>query len=568
MNTNNLPNNPPLTPPESAPVAPQENFTLDETKQGLADLKKELSTAEGAGDIMKRFENNHVDASEWAQNPKSAIPMLEKILPEGKSRHLIFALQQPENSAEFEAGRKTLLTIAESTGNRRKTIEEAKVALNNLSEYSLLKKIEDGAVNLYKGAMRGDITSIIVVATGLSALLWHVWRKDDNNTVLRPLFLGALGLVTADAVKLAATGKGFVDNINNMRDGGMPFVPSAQKELPEEMQRLGKKAGVEDASEFVALGRLGKYPMSHLYDAYDPSKKTIEPSMFGFSKREISGERLYKIVDTMVKRHDNRKINGVQTGKPGDFKRDFVDKHDYSFLETSYLLYEKEVNNSINLALNPEKRKEYYAKVQSDTETMFKNTPAQPEFKDDMPVFYGVKFHVATQEGADPTRPTSYTYELGDGPSLTVGVNDSHADRMKQAQQLKDMAKNFLMARLEEEDPTSEALSHNLEYNAFEKSWVFKNVMIDGELQDVFVEDNTDGLFAVVKGKTIELGKFLKEQAGAAKDFTVEKTSQVSKKVGEFAEWEKKRLISQKDTAVNAGKNLASKAKKMMGGGT
>ena len=546
MDTNNTPT-PNSEVPSAAPQAPKENFTLDETKKGLADLKAELSTAEGAGDILKKFEHEHIDASEWAKDPKSAIPTLEKLLPEGRNKQiLISALQQPENSAEFDVGRKTLIAISEGTGNRRRAIEQAKVALNNLSEFSLIKKVEDGVVNLYKGAMRGDVPSILIVATAISALLWHVTRKDDNNTILRPLFFGALGLIGLDAAKVAATGKGLVDNIDNLREGGMPFVPSARKELPEEMQRLGRKAGVEDASEFVALGRLGKYPMAQVYESYDPSKKTIEPSMFGFSKREISGERLYKIVDTMVKRHDNRKINGVQTGKPGDFKRAFVDKHDYSFLETSYLLYEKEVNSAVNLALSPEKRKEYFEKVQSDTQKMFKDTPAQPEFKDDMPVFYGVKFHVSTPEGADPTRPNNYTYSLDDDSSLTVGVNDSHADHVKQAEQLKEMAKKFIMAHVEEHDPTSEALGHKLEYKPSEKAWVFKDVMIDGDLHDVVVEDNTDGFFAVVKGKSIELGKFLKEQAVAAKDYTVEKAGNA------------------KDYLVNKAENASKKAKRQL----
>lgn len=510
--------------PEMAPAAPQETYTLDETRAGLDSLKKELSTAEGAGDIMKRFEHEHVDTSEWSKDPTAAIPTIERLFPDGENKKILLsALRQPE-TPQFDIGRKTILAIADSTGNRRKEIEKAKVALNGLQEDALVKNIKDGAVNLYKGVMRGDTTSIIIVTTALSALLWHIIRDDPKNTVLRPLAFGALGFVGANAATLAFSGKGITDYIDGFREGGVPFMPSAREELPVEMQRLGKKAGIDDASEFVALGRLGRYPMAQVYSSYDPSKKTIEPSLFGFSKEEISGERLYKVVDTMVKRHDNRKINGVRVGKPGDFKRDFADKHDYTFLETSYLLYEKDVNSAINLALNPEKRKEYFEKVESDTKKMFKDTPANPEFKNDMPVFYGVRFHVGPED-ANPANP-GYTYTLDDESSLTVHLNDSQADRLKQADQLKTMARNFIMARLEEKDPTAEALSSKLEYDASRKSWVFKNVMIDGALQDVVVEDESDSLAMSVKGKVIELGTFLKDQAVNAKNFTVEKGGQ------------------------------------------
>lgn len=530
-----IPNTPPVPTPEtSLTTAPE--YTADETRAGLEKLRAELAAPERAGDLMKKFEAHKVDTTDWKKDPKLAIPAIEKHLPESQEKDILLAaLKSDDKDPVFDIGRQAVISLSESIGNRRKEIEKAKVALSDLNENALNKWAKDGVVNLYRGIKRGDVTDILIAGTALAVLASHIFTKDDKNRLLRPLAFATLGFFGLNSLVLHFSKKSATDRLDA---AGAPYLPSARKELPEQMQALAKFADIEQSSELVALGRLGNLPMSQVYSYYDPSKKIIEPHKLGFSPDEITGEALYRIVDTMVKKHDERSDGRQRVGTSGDFEKDFVKKHDYTFLEVNYLLYEKDINRALTESFTPEERKALNERMELDTKRMFENVPGiVPKLEHGMISFYGIKFHGDVPKGQEPSiwdkEPTSrlgkmahsakssvmgdtpreYIFKLGNDRSITLKTGEGPEKRRDQARILEQYAREYVLETIKEQFPTSPALDGHLEFNRTTHTWEFRDVFLKGNAYTVGIIDTPEQkLVAKVNGKTTADWSKLEEQ--------------------------------------------------------
>lgn len=504
--------------PSSAPMTPPEVYTEAQTRDGLAKLKQELETPEKALHLMKSFDKHKVDTSEWERDPKLAIPSIEKFFPEGDDKKILLsALQGPESRAAFDAAKSTIMTIVERMGDRQKEIDVAKAAIGELNENSLNKVAKEGVSKVFRSVSRASMPEILLWGSAALFLLNHIFKKDDDSTILRPLAIGGIAAFAANSLiqHFSPSGKSGLDYIHGL---GVKIAPAAQKQLPEQMQALADYANVNNPPELVAMGHLGHESMSHVYSFYKSSRGhgVINPQSLGLSEHQISGERLFQIVDTLVKRHDERKDKkGLRVGRDGDFERDFVkgkvpgmsgdQEHSYSFLETCMALYRDDATDALNYAFSPEKKRAFLEQMERDANRMFEGTAATPLMRDDQMSFYGIKFHTKLPRREQSGQP-QYVYELGNR-SLSVGLDDGEQVRREQVGKLKEMAKDYILDTVKEKNPSSPVLgpSASLEYNYSRNGWVFKNVMLKGARHNVTVKDRPDGkLVAVVNGRDVE----------------------------------------------------------------
>lgn len=492
--------------PKTITSAPQE-YSAAQTKSGLEKLKAELSTPEKVGDLMKKFEKDQVDTSGWTEKPELAVDAIQKYFPEGEEKKiLISALNSPAGSQSFELGKKTILAIADGLATRQKEISKAKTALSELNENSLNKNAKEGIRSVFNSVSRASTPEMIMF--GVAALLVgnHIFKTDEKNTILKPLAIGVLGFFGLNSLAQHFTGKALTDRIH---DAGVKFMPAAINQLPDQMQALAESAKITQPPELVALGKLGKQKMSIIHSYYNPNKKFIEPYALGFSENEISGEQLFKIVDTLVKKHDERKSTDGKSrvGHTGDFERDFVQKHDYTFLEASYLLYEREVTDVLAFNLSPEKRAEYNKKMENDNRIMFEGTDAHPALRDNVMSFYGIKFHTALAHSSKDRNP-QYTYMIGDRTPITVRLDDSKEAHRDKAAELRACAKDFIQDYIKQKAPTSPALQGTLDYVPSQNVWRFSHVKLKDREYEVVVEEGSEHvpgkLIAKINGTPVD----------------------------------------------------------------
>lgn len=509
--------------PENLPAAPTASpeYTLDQTRGGLDKLKTELSAPEKAGELMKNFEQAHVDTSEWKRDPKLAIPSVEKYFPNSESKkYLLYALGQPETSDEFKDASRALQVIIDGVANRRREIDQAKRALGDLNENALNRVAEHGVKGVFDGISRAGTSDIILFGLAAVVLVNHIWNKDPNNTILRNLAIGGIGIFGANSLSLHLSGKSLMDRGHDM---GLSFLPSAKKELPQQLQLLADSAHISQPRELMAMGRLGEHSMKEVYSQYEHGQgtKTIDPAMFGFPAdgSTIGPGELFHLVETLVKRHDDRKIGKRSVGKDGDFKNDFVDNHNYSFLEAGYLLYEKDVGTVLEREFTPEKKTAYLKKMEKDTKDMFSDSEdAHATRVGDMMSFYGVKFHARVEaENADEN--SAYTFELGSGRSVRVRKGETTGERAEECRQLKEYAKDYIQEFVKEKYPESSVADGNLQYSVSDHLWHFKDVELKGVKRDVVVMEGSDDVgvvphFGSIKGVGGTEGKLVAKVNG------------------------------------------------------
>lgn len=495
------PDMPRNTPPQTAdvaPAAPEKKFTEQQTREGLDKLKKEFAAPEKAGEMMKLFQEYKVDASKWQEDPKSAIPTLKKFFPEGPQKEiLIAALNAPEDSKQFSIGKQTLLTIADNTATRRLEIEKARLALQDIDPNALNRNAKEGLSSIARGVLRSGTSDMIVFGLGALVLMNHIFNKNDKNKILRPLAFGALGFFGLNSLSVHLTDKSVVDHGSTlvnavMKKFGMKgpnLWGLSGNQLPDQLKVVAHDARIEGSREVAAMGRLSKFSMKQIYSYYDPNKRSIDPHLLGFHTDEITGEELFRIVDAVVMKFDERRENRKRVGKNGDFKKEFVDKHDYTFLEATILLYEKDVDNVLDIHLNPAKREAWYAKVEHDAKGMFEGTNVKPEAHEDAVSLFGISFHAKLNADESTPDNPSYTYELGDKYHVTLKMEETNDIRSRQITEIKKAAHDFIIDSIKKSDPSSPALAARLEYDEADKVWKFKNVDLGGPHSDLEVVD-------------------------------------------------------------------------------
>ena len=516
-------NTPPNTLTNVPAAAPAERFTVSETKKGLEELRVEMMKPEKLGDIMKQFEKHKVNTGPWDDDPKSAIADVERYFPDGRNKRiLLFALRSDLGSQEFEYGKKALSIITKHAAQQQLAIEKARLNLSKLSENSLNRVLKEGVTSIFEGVKRGDVTDQVIAGVTALVFLNHVFNKDAKNRLLRPLGFGLLGWTAFNTGILGVTDKAATDHLDKW---GVPLQPSMRKQLPHQAQVIAKETGIDSTPTMFALGKLGEHKMSFIYSHYEQGKKKefIDPGLFfGFNNNQIKGEELYKIVDTVVKKHEGRQIGGRLDGKGGSFKRDFVDKHDYDFLEVTSLLYQNEIQDVLNTRLSPEDRAEHEKKLKENTERMFQNTDAKPVLKNGMMEFYGVKFftpptpekHFSLDDAlvdayheyvsTGPVPEVVYSYKLGTGRVVTARMDDVTDKRLEQAAALKAYAMDFVKETVKKKAPNSPALKGTLVYGApAYQGLEFQNVNLKGRNYTVRVSDEGDDkLVAVIQDGT------------------------------------------------------------------
>ena len=393
----------PETPPSAPKVTPV--YSDAHARVGLVNLRQELEAPEKALHLMKSFDKHKVDTSEWKRDPKLAIPAIEKFFPAGDDRDvLVSALSHPENPATFESAKALILKIVDGMGQRQQEIDTAKAAISELNENGLNKIGKEGVTSLYKSVSRASMPEILLWGSAALFVLNHICKSDKGNTILQPLAITGFALFGGNALiqHFSPSGKSGVDHLADL---GVRHLPTAQKQLPEQMQALADYANVSNPPELVAMGHLGHEQMAHVYGFYKSSRghKIINPQSLGLSESQISGARLFQLVDALVKRHDERKdAQGKRVGEDGDFERDFVEGkvpgmngdpgHNYTFLETCMTLYRDDATDALNYAFSPEKKREFLQRMERDTNRMFEGTAATPIMRDEQISFYGIKY--------------------------------------------------------------------------------------------------------------------------------------------------------------------------------
>ncbi len=522
--------NPNLPPNAPAASPPPPEFTAAQTKKGLEELRLEMMKPEKLGAIMKQFEKHKVNTGPWDNDPKSAIDSVKRYFPDGDHKKiLLFALNSDITSQEFEYGKKALSIITKHAAEQQLAIDKARLDLSKLNENSLNRVAQEGVTSVLRGAMRGDITDQLIFGTTALVFLNHIFNNDPKNRLLRPFAFAGMAYFGINSAALHLTGTSVSDAMDS---AGVPLQPSMRKQLPQQAREIAGEAGLSSSPTLYALGKLGEHKMSVIYSHYEAGKKkkSIDPYLFGFDTHQIKGDELFKIVDTVVKRHEERRIAGRLDGKTGNFKRDFVDVHDYDFLEVTSLLYRNEIQDAARVRLTPEGRLAYEQKLMTDTKRMFENTNVKPDLKDGMMEFYGVKFFTPmTAERETPFGSVAdaatavaihryhigrtaepevvYTYKLGPNRVVTCRMDENTDKRQEQAVKLKEYAMDFVKETVKHKAPSSPALSGVLTYVEIAtpayKGLEFQNVVLKGRRYTVRVSDEAGGeLVAVIQDGT------------------------------------------------------------------
>jgi len=536
----------PAPAPSGAPSGAPERADVQVFRKELMKLKNDLDVKGAGGSLLKFAEDHGDNMGDWQTNPQNALKFFEDYrtslssVPPGsqaakdaemRANHLadidnlIAVLRDPPASPtnptgtgdaqKFEVAREIVLAIAESVNQRKAEISKAKDALGNLNENAVNGKVKNVVENIYHTYERMSMPEK-AGAIGAVFLFFKMALKDDKgNMLFGPLVKWGAGLLGVNLLVQGATGKSGMDWVAE-KTGLERFLPVAADQLPDFMKALALKTSKDKGvsismpSELVAMGKLGSFKMSEIMAAYDPTRESIDPEIFGLrpakdndpASGEISAKHLFMLVDTMVRKHKTQGTGRSARGDKDAFMREYCStgRHDFTFMETIADLFQAETMRLVADSMSPEEWEKYEKVIKNDTHDMWESSTnvidCRPEVRRYGVKFYGLTFLTKQNKSSDGNK---YVYQIGDDMSVTVGTKDSINSRRESANLLKTYAAKYLADQI-----SQFAGGTALDASGPTLNWVAGNVW---ELQGVAKNAPSGTAPATVDLKLVEYGE-------------------------------------------------------------
>lgn len=489
---------PSSTPPAAPALTPAEKADLDRTQAELAKLRNDLEAPKIASDMMKYVSDAGVNTGAWHDDPQKAIDFFSEYNRTHNSNpykpafeKLIALLGNNPNSEQYKVGKEIAITIGDNINQRQMELKKWQDKLSDLSENGLNKKLSNFAVDTWNNIDRMSMPEKVASAAGIFFFLKMALGSSEENTLVGPaLKIGAV-LLGANVLTQGFTGTSLVDLAGD-KLGLAKYLPMVKDQLPEFLKTIADQSNIHKPSEIVVIGAISGKKVGDLKNIYDAGRGSggegkIDPRDLGLSPDQITPEHLFAIIDTVVKKYEVKKFNGIDVRDDGAFFRDYGDR---TFLDATINLFQQETMDIVVGTMDPEQKEKFLKTVTQETNEMYRAINTSPDttptVRWDGVNFYGFKFRTRRKVDESGDDSHQYTYKLGE-KVITVRTRDTVELKKRNIDLIKETVKEYIQNSIKSR-PQLASIA-NIEPVYLNGIWTIKN----GSNFDIEAKDAANG---------------------------------------------------------------------------